>query len=461
MQSWAAEELHAVDLGDPRRNRRLLQLVEALAAHPAASVPEACHSWAATKAAYRFWDNPHVSPEAIRQAHSRTTREALALHATVLVIQDTTELDFTAHPHTRGLGPLSHRHCRGLHVHSALVATEAGVPLGLIHQEVWARDPARVGTRHARRQRPTADKESQRWLTALSATQASLPEGVETITLADREADLYDLFALPRPPGSHLLIRATHNRRVVEESQYLWSAISAALPAGQLTVTVGRRGDQPEREACLRVRFCSVTIRPPRHHPRRGQLAPIGLQAILAEEEAPPAGGKAVKWLLLTTLPVRGVEEAIGCVQRYSQRWLVERYHLVLKSGCRLEALQLETGERLQRALATYSIVAWRLLWLTYEARQDPLKPCDQVLEPAEWQALSARIQQTREVPAEPPTLREAVRWIAQLGGFLGRRGDGEPGVQTLWKGMRHLHDMVATWQILTQPPPHGLMGNA
>lgn len=461
MHSWAAEELRTVDLGDPRRNRRLIQLVEALAAHPAASLPEACSSWAATKAAYRFWDNPHISPEAIRAAHTRTTRDALASHPTVLVIQDTSELDFTAHPHTRGLGPLAHRYCRGLHVHSALVATDAGVPLGLIHQEVWARDPDRVGTRHRRRKRQTADKESQRWLTALVATQAALPEEACAITIADREADIYDLFALPRPVSSHLLIRAAHNRSVVEEGKHLFAAVTAASPAGEISVTVGRRGDQPQRQACLTVRFCSVTIRPPRHHKQRSQLAPIGLVAILVEEGAPPKGVKGVKWLLVTTLPVTTVEEAIGCVQRYSQRWLIERYHLVLKSGCRLEQMQLETAQRLERALATFSIVAWRLLWLTYEARQDPMKPCDQVLEPAEWQALCARMQKRAEKPHEPPTLQQAVRWLAQLGGFLGRRGDGEPGVQTLWKGMRHLHDMATTWEILTQPPPHGLVGNA
>lgn len=461
MQSWAAEELHAVDLGDPRRNRRLIRLVEDLAAHPAASVPEACHSWAATKAAYRFWDNPHVTPEAIRAAHSRTTRDALASHATVLVIQDTTQLDFTAHPRTRGLGPLSHPSGQGLHVHSALVATDAGVPLGLIHQEVWARERAGVAPRPHRRQRATADKESQRWLTALSATQADLPEGLRAITIADREADIYDLFVHPRRAGVELLIRAAHNRRVVDDSQYLWSAIYAAAPAGELTVTVGRRGDQPQREARLILRFRSVTIRPPRHPPNRSQLPSIRLQVILAEEAQPPAGVKAVKWLLFTTLAVTCVEEAVHCVQWYSQRWLIERYHLVLKSGCRLEELQWEKAERLQRALATHSIVAWRLLWLTYEARQDPMKPCDQVLEREEWEALYARIHETREVPTAPPTLREAVRWIAQLGGFLGRRGDGEPGVQTLWKGMRHLHDMATTWAILSQPPPHGLVGNA
>jgi hypothetical protein len=190
-------------------------------------------------------------------------------------------------------------------------------------------------------------------------------------------------------------------------------------------------------------------------------LAPLPLQVVLAEEETPPAGVKAVKWLLFTTLPVTCLAEAQTTVRRYSKRWLIERYHLVLKSGCRLESLQLETGERLQRALATYCLVAWRLLWLTYEARRDPERPCDQVLEPSEWQGLYATIHRTTQIPERPPTLQQAVRWIAQLGGFLGRRRDGSPGVQTLWKGWRHLHDIAATWELTHPTPSPRLVGNA
>lgn len=454
MQSWAAQELRYAQLGDARLNRRLVRLVEDLAAQPTASVPQACGNWAATKGAYRFWDSPQVKPGAINAAHRQSTIERVREHRTILVLQDTTDLNFTHHPATQGLGPLDHPSQLGLKVHSALAASPQGVPLGLIHQEVWTRDPGAGGKRHQRRQRETKDKESQRWLTALAASQEAVPEGIEVITIADREADMYDLFAMPRRPGVHLLIRATHDRQVSHEARYLWPAIRQSPARGQLTIELRRKGDQPPRQATLTVRYAALAIHPPRHHRRRACLPPIPVHVILAEEENPPPRATPVCWLLLTTVPVATLEGALQCMRWYSYRWLVERYHFVLKSGCRLEELQLEQAARIQRALATYCIVAWRLLWLTYEARQNPGIPCDVALETHEWQALYCTIHRTPIPPAAPPTLHEAMRWVAQLGGFLGRKHDGEPGVKTIWRGLRRLDDIAATWELLHSPPP-------
>ncbi len=158
-------------------------------------------------------------------------------------------------------------------------------------------------------------------------------------------------------------------------------------------------------------------------------------------------------------MPVTTYEEAVQIVLWYSLRWLIERYHFVLKSGCRIEELQLETAQRLERALATYCIVAWRLLWLTYQARQAPESSCEVVLQQDEWQALYATMHQTTTVPEQPPTLHEAVSWIARLGGFLGRKSDGEPGVKVIWRGLRRLEDIVATWRLLHPMDPPAPFG--
>jgi len=456
VDGWAVAELRHAEFGDKRLRNRLVRIVEDLAAKPTASVAEACGNWSATKATYRFWDSEQVTPEAIRASHRQSTVERIQGEGLVLAIQDTTELDFSHHAATKGLGPLAHPALRGLWVHSVLAATGRGVPLGLVHQAVWARDPEQVGQRHRRRQRETSEKESQRWLTALQASEAAVPEKVTLVTVADREADIYDLFALPRRPGSELLIRAAHNRRV-NEIGYLWDTVRQAPLAGQYTLTLGRKEGKPAREATLSVRFTQVLLQPPAHRRGRSSLRAVPVQAVWVYEEAPPAGEKAVEWLLLTTWPVRTLADALCCVQWYSYRWLIERYHFVLKSGCRLEKLQLEEAARIERALATYCIVAWHLLWLTYQARRSPEAPCSLVLETHEWQALACIIHHTSIPPAEPPTLRQAVRWIAQLGGFLGRKSDGEPGVQTIWRGLRRLHDIAATWQLLRPSPPSQL----
>lgn len=456
--AWAAEELRQLDLGDARLNRRVVRLVTDLAAQPAVSVPQACGDWATTKAAYRLWDHPQVTPAAIRDAHIQATSARVASQERVLVLQDTTDLDFRHHPATTGLGPLEHPAQQGLKVHSALAASLAGVPLGLVHQAVWSRDPAAVGQRHRRRQRPTGEKESQRWLTALAASQAVIPVATGLITVADREADIYDLLAQPRRPGSELLIRATHNRKTDPEG-YLWDTVRQQPLLGQHPVTVGRRPDQPPRTATLTVQVADLAIAPPRHHRDRAQLAPLPMRAIWATERNPPEGTQPLRWQLLTTLPVTDLADAVQCLDWYALRWLIERYHYVLKSGCRIETLQLGTAERLERALATYELVAWRLLWLSYAARQAPTESCEAVLAQHEWQALYCTIHRTAHPPEQPPSLQQAVRWIAQLGGFLGRTRDGEPGVKTLWQGWRRLEDIAATWQ-LAHPSP-GLMGNA
>ncbi|HEX5501893.1 MAG TPA: IS4 family transposase [Thermomicrobiales bacterium] len=453
--NWAIEELGQADLGDARRTRRLARVVAALAARPGASVPEACGSWAATKAAYRLWASPHVAPAAIRRAHAARTVARLAGQATVLAIQDTTDLDFTHHPATAGLGPLGHPAQQGLKVHSTLAASVDGVPLGLLHQQVWRRDPARRGQRRRRRQRATAEKESQRWLTAWRAAQAAVPAATAVVTIADREADIYDFFAQPRRPGGEFLIRAAQDRCVQRggEAGRLWATLRRAPAGGTLEVAVPRGDDRPARRATLTLRWASLALRPPRNRPKREGLAPVAVRAVLAEEAAPPPGATPVRWLLLTTLPVATRADAARCVRWYTYRWLIERYHFALKSGCRVEALQLHTAAGLERALATYGVVAWRLLWLTYQARRAPDAPCDGVLAPHEWQALWCTLQRTPAPPAQPPSLRDAVRGIARLGGFLGRAADGEPGVQVVWRGLRRLDDIAATWALLHGPP--------
>jgi hypothetical protein len=331
------------------------------------------------------------------------------------------------------------------------------VPLGLVDQQQWARDPATTGKRHTRRQRPTAEKESQRWLDALTATQTLLTTPRHVVTVADREADIYDLFALPRPATSDLLIRAAHNRRVSHEARSLNDAVAAAPVAGLLPIALHRADSRPPREATLAVRVVPLALQPPRHHPQRATLSPLPVVAILAEELDAPPGPPPIRWLLLTTWRVMDLEEAVQCVRWYAARWMVERFHYVLKQGGKVEDLQLRTTDRLERAVAVCSVVAWRLLWLTYLAREEPDLPCTIALSDPEWRALWATVHRQSDPPSTPPSLHQAVRWIAHLGGFLGRAGDGEPGAKVLWRGLRRLEDITLGWTVsrsAAAPPP-------
>lgn len=454
---WVEEEMRYLKLADVRVTKRAKQLIASFSEQPAQSIPEAMAGWAATKGAYRFFDSEHAEEEQIRQAHYRASSERVSGHRRVLAIQDTSDVNYAGKQVAEALGHLSNQHAQGLRMHSTLAVSEAGVPLGLLDQQIWSRTEESKGKAKERRKKDTAEKESQRWLTAVQRVEQLVPGDTEIVHVADREGDIYDLLAVERQARSHLLIRMEHNRRVEHAQRYVWEAIHQAPLAGEITVEVTPQANREARLAQVSVRFLSLTIRPP--HQRAGQG--VALQFILAEEHDVPAGADPIVWLLATDLPVTCLEEALQCIYYYSLRWLIERFHFVLKSGCRIERLYLQTPDRLLRALALYSIVAWRLLWLTYEARKSPDQPCTVILKTHEWQALYCTIHKTPIPPAEPPSLYQAVVWIARLGGFLARTGDGFPGPKTIWQGLRRLDDIADTWLLLHPDLPyHSLTEN-
>lgn len=459
--NWAELEFDEAELGDRRLTRRLQELAERLAERPSDSLPGACADGAELKAAYRFFDNDQVTPEAVLASHVRSTLGRLAGVAVVLAVQDTTSLDYTGHPATTGLGVLNDLQHQGFLVHTTLAITPERVPLGLLAQEVWTREASSLGKAQTRRQRPIAEKESQKWLTSLAAVkvaQAQCPT-TQFISVGDREADVYDFFLVERPPGVELLIRAAWDRGVAEPQQHLWAAVAAAPVAGTLSLAVPRRAAQPgkpaqpARTAELTLRYSPVTLRPPRHRAAE-HLLTVPITAVWLVEPTPPAGTPPIEWLLLTTCPVTTAAQAFTLVDYYVGRWGIEVWHKVLKSGCQIEARQLETAARLGRCLALYSVIAWRVLYATLLARAAPELPCTVLLDPDEWQALCCIIQRTATPPASPPTLRQAVRWIAQLGGFLARAADGEPGPITLWRGFQRLADHTAMYRVM-RPLPH------
>jgi hypothetical protein len=455
LADWAANEFGRAELGDARRTARLVALAEALGASPTASLPEACGARAALKAAYRFFATDDVTPDAMLVSHVQATYARLAAVPLVLAAQDTTLLDWTAHAATTGLGPLGSARQRGLLVHSTLALTPERVPLGLLAQDVWARDAATFGALPDQHTRALADKESQKWLTSLTAVIAARTACPQThfVSVGDREADVYDLFTAARPVGVELLVRATQDRCLADADHRRLHAAAAAAPvAASVTLHLPRRANQPARQATLRVRWRAVTLRPPTR--RASEALPcVAVWAVWAVEDAPPPGQAPVAWLLLTTVPVADTATALERLARYACRWGIEVWHTILKSGCRIEARQLATAARLQRCLALYSVIAWRILWATMLARTLPEAPCTVLLDDDEWQALYCTIHHTPTPPTQPPPLREAARWLARLGGFLGRTRDGDPGVTALWKGFQHLADLTTMYRLMRPPP--------
>jgi hypothetical protein len=431
-------------------------IVSALAQRAEASLPRAFAGLTALAGAYRFFANRAISPAAILATARPACLAKMAHEPLVLLLQDTTSLDFSAHRATSGLGPIGTRKqaTTGFFVHSCLAASAAGTPLGLASQELWTRDPAQAGSAQQRREQPWEEKESHRWLTCEQASRAGLPAGVTTVTVADAEADIFALFAAPRPPDAHLLIRVAQPHRRLEDGQVLEEVAQAAPCWGRYRVVLPARATQPARTAVCQLRVGRVMLRPPRNQ-RAGRplTTAVALTALWVEEEQPPAQGEPLHWLLLTTLAVTTFLDAATVVGYYSRRWLIEQYHFVLKTGCQAEELQLRTAVRLERAVATCCLVAAEVLWLTYLVREHPEAPCTAAFTEAEWQALCCASAQTATPPAAPPSTREAVRLVAKLGGFLGRKGDGDPGPLTIWRGLARLRDLTTMWQLLHPPP--------
>jgi hypothetical protein len=319
--------------------------------------------------------------------------------------------------------------------------------LGFLHNAVRVRRGRGLSaTRHKRK---LAHKESYKWVESLAACQALAPQCPKTrlVNLTDREGDLYELFvqalSLPRV---HLLVRAHQDRKLAEHDRTIWQEVGRQPLAATISVLVGRRGDQPSRIAKLNIRFCRVHLKAPKL--KAGQ-PPIELWAIEAKESSPtPKGATRIIWRLLTTLPVTSAREATEKVQWYAQRWQIEVIHKVLKSGCQIEQRQLETAQRLERVLSVDLVVAWRILALCKAAREMPDNPISHWLPNEQWQALCAYVYRQSTPPRSVPGVREAVRWIAQLGGFLARRSDGEPGTKTLWRGLQELNAMTRMWQV-------------
>lgn len=452
--NWAVNEFADAELGDPRRTQRIVELATALAQHPTAALPEACGSGAMLKAAYRFFSNDAIEAQEILQSHTEATYGRLCETPLVLAVQDTTEIDWTSHPATKNLGPLGHTACQGLHVHSTLALTPDRVPLGLLAQQVWARDPNEVGKKSRRKSLPIRHKESQKWLNSLEAVLTARAECPKThfVSVGDREADVFDLFASARPEGVDLLVRASWNRCVTAPERYVWDTVLAQAVSKQLVLKVPRRGPQPGREANLALRFCPLTLCPPRHRKSEG-LPEVALWAVQVREIDPPDKVKPIEWLLLSTVAVDTVDDAVERVAWYACRWGIEVWHRILKSGCRIEQRQLATSERLQRCLSLYSVIAWRVFYATMLVRVVPGMSCEVLLEIEEWQALYCAIHECPVPPESPPTLDEAVRWIAQLGGFVGRRRRDQPGTETLWRGFQHLSDLTRMYCIMRPAP--------
>jgi hypothetical protein len=433
--TWAEEEFAGADLGDQRLNRRLVKLTERFADKPTASIPGACPDWSETQAVYRFFDQANNAKrplgwQTILAPHKERTEARMKQHPVVLCLQDTTELDFNGQS-IEGLGPLSYEAQRGMYLHPTYAVTPEREPLGITDAWMWSREAkAADGTRPGAR-------ESLRWTKGYEriADMAHTLPDTRLIYIGDREADIVEMMRRARDLGhpADWLIRSKHNRTVPGGGK-LWAQTLEGEPLGEIEFTLAARPGQTARGVRQHVWVRAMDI-------PDGVGGVLNVTCVVAKEMNPPAGCRAVEWRLLTNRAVTDFADAEEVIDWYRCRWEIEIFFNVLKNGCRVEALQLGGVAKLELALAVYMVVAWRLARMVRLGRTHPDLAASALFTEAEWKG--TYILAKKKPPTEPPTIREVIRQIAMLGGFLGRKSDGEPGVKTLWLGFARVRDFV------------------
>jgi hypothetical protein len=445
---WVRREFGGAKLGDRRLADRLLHLAGAFFAHPQANIPQACGSVAAAKAAYRFFDNKRVTMDALLEPHHQATIDRIRRESLVLVAQDTSSLNYSGRPDMQGIGPISSsvNGPQGLEMHSALAFRPDGLPLGILDIACWHRKPEDFGKRKQCNAKPIEQKESFKWLRALApiSEAAKACPNTRIITLADRESDVYEYMLDAHTRQLPVVLRAREKYRSVEGDVHtLWLHMMVTPIAATIELAVPRRDKKPARVANLSLRFSAITLKPPQNKP---DLPAIPMWVVLAREDSTPTNTEPLEWMLLSSVPVTGLADAIERIQWYAARWGIEVFHRILKSGCQIEERQLGTADRLEACLAIDAVVAWRIHHLTFLGRVTPDLPCTAVFDDDHWKAIV--VFKTRKPPPEqPPSLREMIRAVAQLGGFLGRKSDGEPGTQTLWRGLQRMDDIAMAFR--------------
>ncbi len=441
--SWEAKELDGINLKDKRLDKRAKKILGSFSSQPSNSIPTACGGWSETCAAYNFLDNKKVTQEKVLEPHYQSTKKRMAQHKTVLCIEDTTELDYTSQPQLKGLGPLTYEDQNGLYLHPTIAVTPDRLCLGVLNTLMWSRDPATYGKKSKRREKALEEKESLRWIEGYRNV-CKIAKGMRKtrcVYMSDREGDIYELY-LEGYLQNYLadyLVRICRDRKT--EDDKISKALIYAPKLGELTFDLPAshrtRAGQTVTQTLKSVR---VMLRPPER--AHSDLEATEVTVIMAQEENPPCGEEPVTWMFMTNLELETPEDIIEKVQWYLCRWQIEIYFRILKSGCQIEKLQLEHASRLQPALALYMIVAWRVLYLTMLGRECPDLPCDIVFDTKEWQAIYI-VSEKQAPPEEVPPLNEIIAMLASFGGFLGRKGDGEPGPQSIWIGLQRARDFA------------------
>jgi hypothetical protein len=460
-RAWAAAEFGTLPRLDKRCRDRLVDAAATLAQRPSGSLPQH-FGWAELKGLYRLVHKLAATPELLQQVHREQTRARMTRPEPVLIIHDTTQLDFTGHAAVRDqLGPIGDDGGCGLLQHNSLAIDPTGnAVLGLIYQQTFVRDKAPADETRGQRQERAA-RESARWAAGLRGVGPA-PAGACWVDVCDREGDFFEPMAVARLLHHHFLIRLCQNRRVdglgPDDAAGHLLTVARSLPAAaQGVVAIASRGGRPARQACVQLASTPLWLPPPVRDKKWKGHPPLLVTVLRVWEPEPPPGEEALEWILGTDLTVRTAADLLRYRDWYARRWpTAEEYHKVEKTGLGIEHVRFETKGRLLAVVALLAVIAARVLDLRWRRDADPQADASTMATAQEVEIVrkAARYRGTRL------TVQAFVDGVAKLGGWLGRKGDGPPGWQTLWRGYQRLADMLLGIELLASsgdPPEEDL----
>ena len=439
------EDFSSIDFGDKRINARLKNTIESMRKNTKESILGALEERSQAKAFYRLLSNEKLDLGLMTEAVRKATIERMS--GTVLLIQDTSDVNLNGHKKTEGLG-YSSEHVRGVKLHSCIAVHSEGMPLGLVAQFYETRPEAKSSlTKAEKAARAIEEKESYRWLEMLAESTKSIPDDVNIITICDREGDFYELYAKLKETGNDFIIRVVHDR-ISDTNGKILETIRKKAAIGTVTVNIPRdsRNNIPARQAEMEIAYCTVNVMKPStvkstDLPEKLTMNLVRITEITASSEP------GIEWILATSLPLNSADDAYKIVEYYIQRWKIERYHFVLKSGCSAEKIQQRTYEKIKPVLLIYSVIAMYIMAVTYIGRILPDTSCDVFFDEDEWKILYRIVNKTKLQPDKPYSMADAVKYLGQLGGYKRAPSDGPPGLKVIWKGLFKLYEFINLYE--------------
>lgn len=456
MENWVIQELESLNVGDARLERRVKHILSVLSRSPKESIPVSCRTWSETKAAYRCFSSEKVSTDKIMAPHKDKIIERTRQVKLALVLQDTTELNYSGQKQKQGVGPRRHENERDLFIHPQLVVSDSGVCFGVYDDYQWFRSELKTQrqsrkeiTNESLHKKHISEKETGRWVKGYKkATElASFCPDTHIISVSDREGDIFDLFECAkneRELKADWLVRMKSINRVIlnksgkRDSLLLNERVMQLPPQQIIEFTLPEGRGQSSRQVQQELRIARLTLHPPTG--RRGKLrcSPVTVTILLAKEINEPINSKPLTWWIMSSIPPEKLTEPAQLIQWYLLRWQIEIFFKILKSGCQVEKLQLETFERTRNCLALYLIIAWRILYLSSLYKTAPMEPCNLIFEKKEFECLWILIENTPP-PETVPDIKTAILMLAKLGGYLARKNDDPPGPKAIWSGLTRL----------------------